>query len=94
MKEDPTKWAAGIVTLIEALLLAFVGSGMLVMEDAQVQLWVNVATALFVVVTPLIGMLWVRKQSTPMVAPKDEDGSPLLRTDGTMPTAQMRHEMK
>lgn len=94
MKEDPTKWAAAIVTLIEALLLAMVGSGMLTMSNEQVQLWVNVTTAAVVILAPLVGLFWVRKQSTPMVAPKDEDGSPLLRTDGTMPKAQMRHEMK
>ena len=94
MKEDPAKWAAAIVTLIEAVLMAMIGSGMLTMTNDQVQLWVNVATASLVVLAPLIAMLWVRKASTPIVKPNDEDGEPLVRQDGSIPQAQMRYEMK
>jgi hypothetical protein len=90
--EAPNGWAAAVVTLIEAVMLAMIGSGMLTMSSDTVQLWVNVAAAAMIVLAPVIGFLWTSRRTTPQVKPTDEDGEPLVRADGAIPKAQMSYE--
>ena len=90
--EAPNGWAGGIVTLVEAVLLAMIGSGMLTMDSATTQLWINVVVAGVAVLTPVLGFIWASSKQTPLVKPKDEDGEPLVRTDGAIPKAQMKYE--
>ena len=94
MQADPTKIVGSIVVLIEALLAALVASGFLMMDNETLQLWVNVAAAGGMVVTPWIGFWLVRKNATPSVAPKDTDGAALMRADGSKPLAQIAYEAK
>lgn len=90
--EAPNGWAASIVALIEALLLAMIASGMLQMDNESLQLWVNVAVTGIAVIAPIVGFYWTKRRTTPIVAPKDEDGEPLVRSDGAIPKAQMSYE--
>jgi hypothetical protein len=90
--EAPNGWAGSIVALVEAILLAMIGSGMLTMDNEQAQLWINVAVAAVAVLTPIFGFVWASGKQTPLVKPRDEDDEPLVRADGAIPKAQMRHE--
>ena len=92
MYDKPNGYAGGIVALIEALILAMVASGFLTMDSAQTQLWVNVATALVIVLVPVMGFLWTKKWTTPLAQPKDTDGTPLKREDGGTPLKQVAME--
>ncbi len=92
--EKPGHFAGSIVTLIEALLIALVASGMLVMPEKTIQLWVNVAIAVVAVISPIIGFWWTSKHTTANVRPMDTDGTPLRRSDGGIPLAQVMFEKK
>ena len=85
MEKDPTKWTGSIVTLIEAFLMLAISIGWFDVTDAQVQLIINVCVALIAVGAPVWGFLYTRNKSTALYSPKDVDGAPLLRVDGTPP---------
>lgn len=88
MYERPNGFAGSVVILVEALILALVATGFLKMDSEQTQLWVNVATAVVIVLVPVFGFLWTKRWTTPLVRPKDIDGTALRREGGATPLEQ------
>ena len=89
-REQPNGFAALVVAFVEALLVALVASGFLHLSDTQTQLWVNLAAATVAIATPMVGFYWTKINTTPLSSPKDIDGAPLVRSDGSMPKAQAK----
>lgn len=84
-EQDPNKFAALVVTFLETLLVLGVSMGWFQLSQEQIQLWVNLAIAGAALLIPIIGFMWARNRVTPLAAPKDVDGTPLVRRDGSAP---------
>ena len=85
MNEKPAVTAASIVTLIEAIVFAGILMNWWDLDNAQMASLLQIAIAAIAVLSPLVAGLWTAKQSTALVNPKDADGTPLLREDGSTP---------
>lgn len=97
----PTNPVTQATTLSGALILLFnTGVAMAtafgwIHWDSGTQIAVNAFFLALLNVGSLVGpMLWARKQVTPVDSPHDEDGTPLVRTDGAPTRAAMRAAAK
>jgi len=90
MKQDPTKWAGLIVTLIEAVIAMAVSFGWLSVTEEQTQLIINVVVPLIAVLAPIWGFYYTRKNATPLTNPRDADLEPFVRADGAQPMRKIK----
>lgn len=84
-EQDPNKFAALVVTFLEAFLVLGVSMGWFQLSQEQIQLWVNLAIACAAVLIPAIGFIWVGRRVTPLIDPRDVDGVEFVRQDGAAP---------
>lgn len=90
MQTEPALTSTGIVAAISAIVAALVGFGVISWSGEQQGLFLAAIVALVGVVGPLAAGWFTRQNSTPLAAPKDEDGVALVRADGDLPHAQAR----
>lgn len=81
---------SNIASAIMAILGALVALNVINVLPEQMQAVETAIGAILLIVGPLLATVLARKSSTPLVAPRDEDGKPLIRADGTTPHAQER----
>lgn len=90
MDTSPIGWTATIVSIVAAVLAVLVAFGVPLTEDMKISL-----LGLFSVVAPVVVWWQTRNKTTPMVAPKDEQGVPLVReTDHQPPLQAQKYEAK
>lgn len=78
VRREPLGPVAVVVAALAAILTALIAFGVDVSE-AQVAAILGVAST----VGPIIVWLWGRRRVTPVADPRDDDGAPLTRADGT-----------
>lgn len=79
MNREPVVSAAGVVTLVQTLLLMLVGLGFVKLSDDQVGSILAFVAAAVALVAPLAAAFAVRGRVTPVVDPRAADGMPLVR---------------
>jgi len=84
MRNEPVVTANGIVALVTALLVLSVSFGLSLTDEQRAAI-----IGVVVIVAPLASAWWIRRQVTPLSAPRDEDGAPLTRMDNS-PTIKAR----
>lgn len=87
-----------LITFINTLIVALTATGV-IQWDTPTQTAVNAVAAAGINLIVFLGSyLWERKKVTPLAAPKDEDGTPLVRATNGAPNsptlAQTRSMLK
>lgn len=85
---SPDTSPVGFSTIITGMLITVINTGILALSAVGVIQWdtptqtaVNAFAAALINAVVFIGSyLWERKRVTPLAAPKDEDGTPLVRS--------------
>jgi len=86
LDSQPIWTANGIVALVSALIVLGVALGLPISTELKAAI-----LGVVVIVAPAIAAWWASKRTTPLVAPKDEDGRRLVREgtqDPSLPQAR------
>lgn len=85
--KEPVTWANAVAAVLSVLSL-FVAMNIFSLSGEQFDAIEMALGTLGVFVWPIAAALWARLQVTPLVAPKDVDGQPLVRESGKLPIKQ------
>lgn len=79
MTREPVVIANSVAALISAVIVALVALGYLPWDEVQQAAVMGVVVA----AVNIVAAMWTRPQVTPLNSPRDADGQPLARLDGS-----------
>lgn len=81
LDENPVITANLITTLSAAVIALLVAFGIPITLEQKAAI-----LALLGILAPVVATIWARRKTTPLVNPKDSDGTPLVRAGTGLPT--------
>lgn len=84
-RREPVAVAGAVIAFVKILLTWLVVMGWIDLTQEQEQATVMISVAAVDLLTVLLATYWSRRQVTPLRAPRDNTGAPLVRPDGEDP---------